>query len=142
MGVSPISLKKNRCSRHFRPMERSAGSRRRSFANLDRINTGRSEKRNTTDRLGWESPKQRPRLFTSSIICAFLGLPALLIRILLFAISLQRRVDPLSQQLHLTGVGQTLGILGKKKQNRCFSCHSRVPQDISQVTSHTSLYLG
>ncbi len=34
MGVSPISLKKNRCSRHFRPMERSAGSRRRSFANL------------------------------------------------------------------------------------------------------------
>lgn len=35
MGVSPISLKKNRCSRHFRPMERSAGSRRRSFANLD-----------------------------------------------------------------------------------------------------------
>lgn len=35
MGVSPISLKKNRCSKHFRPMERSAGSRRRSFANLN-----------------------------------------------------------------------------------------------------------
>lgn len=34
MGVSPISLKKNKCSRHFRPMERSAGSRSNSFANL------------------------------------------------------------------------------------------------------------
>lgn len=34
MGVSPISLKKKRCSRHFSPMERSAGRRRRSLANL------------------------------------------------------------------------------------------------------------
>lgn len=34
IGVSPISLKKNRCSKHFKPMERSAGSRRRSLANL------------------------------------------------------------------------------------------------------------
>lgn len=34
MGVSPISLKKNRCSRHFRPMDRRAGRRSKSFANL------------------------------------------------------------------------------------------------------------
>lgn len=34
MGVSPISLKKKRCSKHFKPMDRSAGSRRRSLANL------------------------------------------------------------------------------------------------------------
>lgn len=34
IGVSPISLKKNRCSKHFKPMDRSAGSRRRSLANL------------------------------------------------------------------------------------------------------------
>lgn len=34
MGVSPMSLKKKRCSRHFRPMERRAGSRSSSFANL------------------------------------------------------------------------------------------------------------
>ena len=35
MGVSPISLKKKRCSRHFSPMDRSAGRRRRSLANLE-----------------------------------------------------------------------------------------------------------
>lgn len=34
MGVSPMSLKKNKCSRHFRPMERSAGNRSNSLANL------------------------------------------------------------------------------------------------------------
>lgn len=34
MGVSPISLKKKRCSRHFRPMERRAGRRSSSLANL------------------------------------------------------------------------------------------------------------
>lgn len=34
MGVSPISLKKKRCSRHLSPMERNAGSLRRSLANL------------------------------------------------------------------------------------------------------------
>jgi hypothetical protein len=34
IGVSPISLKKNRCSKHFKPIERSAGSLRRSLANL------------------------------------------------------------------------------------------------------------
>lgn len=34
IGVSPISLKKNRCSKHFKPMDRRAGSRRRSLANL------------------------------------------------------------------------------------------------------------
>ncbi len=34
MGVSPINLKKKRCSRHFRPMERRAGSRSNSLANL------------------------------------------------------------------------------------------------------------
>lgn len=34
MGVSPMSLKKKRCSRHFRPMERRAGSRSSSLANL------------------------------------------------------------------------------------------------------------
>lgn len=34
MGVSPISLKKKRCSRHLRPMERRAGSRSSSLANL------------------------------------------------------------------------------------------------------------
>ena len=32
MGVSPISLKKKRCSRHLSPMERRAGRRRRSLA--------------------------------------------------------------------------------------------------------------
>lgn len=35
IGVSPISLKKKRCSRHFSPMERRAGRRSKSFANLD-----------------------------------------------------------------------------------------------------------
>lgn len=34
MGVSPMSLKKNRCSKHFSPMERRAGSRSNSLANL------------------------------------------------------------------------------------------------------------
>lgn len=34
MGVSPMSLKKNKCSRHLRPMERSAGNRSNSLANL------------------------------------------------------------------------------------------------------------
>lgn len=34
MGVSPMSLKKKRCSRHLRPMERRAGRRSSSFANL------------------------------------------------------------------------------------------------------------
>lgn len=33
MGVSPMSLKKNRCSRHLRPMERRAGRRSSSLAN-------------------------------------------------------------------------------------------------------------
>lgn len=34
IGVSPMSLKKNRCSKHFSPMERRAGSRSNSLANL------------------------------------------------------------------------------------------------------------
>lgn len=34
MGVSPISLKKKRCSRHFSPIERRAGRRSKSLANL------------------------------------------------------------------------------------------------------------
>lgn len=34
IGVSPISLKKNRCSKHLRPMERRAGRRSSSLANL------------------------------------------------------------------------------------------------------------
>lgn len=34
MGVSPMSLKKKRCSRHLRPMERRAGSRSSNLANL------------------------------------------------------------------------------------------------------------
>lgn len=34
MGVSPMSLKKKRCSRHLRPMERRAGRRSSSLANL------------------------------------------------------------------------------------------------------------
>lgn len=50
MGVSPISLKKNRCSRHFRPMERSAGRRRRSFANLD---DGEKDENRVTDLWLW-----------------------------------------------------------------------------------------
>lgn len=33
MGVSPMSLKKNRCSRHLRPMDRRAGRRSSSLAN-------------------------------------------------------------------------------------------------------------
>lgn len=36
MGVSPMSLKKNKCSRHLRPMERSAGNRSNSLANLSK----------------------------------------------------------------------------------------------------------
>lgn len=39
MGVSPMSLKKNKCSRHFRPMERSAGNRSNSLANLSQHKT-------------------------------------------------------------------------------------------------------
>lgn len=34
MGVSPMSLKKKRCSRHLSPMERRAGRRSNSLANL------------------------------------------------------------------------------------------------------------
>lgn len=34
MGVSPMSLKKKRCSRHFKPMDRRAGRRSSSLANL------------------------------------------------------------------------------------------------------------
>lgn len=33
MGVSPMSLKKNRCSRHLRPMDLRAGRRSSSLAN-------------------------------------------------------------------------------------------------------------
>lgn len=40
MGVSPISLKKNKCSRHLRPMERSAGNRSNSLANLSETGQG------------------------------------------------------------------------------------------------------
>lgn len=36
MGVSPMSLKKNRCSRHLRPMDLRAGRRSSSLANLRR----------------------------------------------------------------------------------------------------------
>lgn len=36
MGVSPMSLKKKRCSRHFRPMDRRAGRRSSSLANLEK----------------------------------------------------------------------------------------------------------
>ena len=43
MGVSPMSLKKKRCSRHLRPMERRAGRRSSSLANL------------------WEGPWKRKR---------------------------------------------------------------------------------
>ena len=39
MGVSPMSLKKNKCSRHLRPMERSAGNRSNSLANLSQHRT-------------------------------------------------------------------------------------------------------
>lgn len=33
MGVSPINLKKNKCSRHLSPMDRRAGSRSNNLAN-------------------------------------------------------------------------------------------------------------
>lgn len=36
MGVSPMSLKKNRCSKHLRPMERRAGRRSSNLANLSK----------------------------------------------------------------------------------------------------------
>lgn len=39
IGVSPISLKKKRCSKHLSPMERSAGNRSNSLANLFRNRT-------------------------------------------------------------------------------------------------------
>lgn len=42
--------------------------------------------------------------------------PALLIGVLLFAVSLERRVHPLSQKLHLTGVRQTLGIFKQQHE--------------------------
>lgn len=48
MGVSPISLKKKRCSRHFRPMDRRAGRRSRSLANLG---DKRRDKRSGSPRL-------------------------------------------------------------------------------------------
>lgn len=50
IGVSPISLKKNRCSRHFSPMERRAGRRRSSLANL------KSKKKK-------KNPTQTPQLY-------------------------------------------------------------------------------
>lgn len=34
MGVSPINLKKNKCSKHLRPILRRAGSRNSNLANL------------------------------------------------------------------------------------------------------------
>lgn len=40
IGVSPMSLKKNKCSRHLRPMERSAGNRNSSLANLSQHRRG------------------------------------------------------------------------------------------------------
>lgn len=43
-------------------------------------------------------------------MCVRCPLPALLIGILLFAVRLERRIYPLPQELHLAGVGQTLGI--------------------------------
>lgn len=41
------------------------------------------------------------------------SIPALLVGVSLFTVSLQRRVHPLSQQLHLTGIWQALGIFKK-----------------------------
>lgn len=125
MGVSPISLKKNRCSRHFRPMERSAGSRRSSFANLDEASSGYKLllpcwwERERGHSLGTDTiPEElsdKPLLKQlSNVRLALLWcvseLPALLIGVFLFAVSLQRSVYSLPQQLHFTGVGQTLGI--------------------------------
>lgn len=43
------------------------------------------------------------------------SVPSLLIWVFLFAVSLERRIHPLSQELHLTGVGQTLGIFRWKQ---------------------------
>lgn len=138
MGVSPISLKKNRCSRHFRPMERSAGSRRRSFANLGdggtlepttNLVSNTEAQVCVTDpnpeindkKCWWEryriTPRTDPRSAypqahmsrcSSAVRCS--SLPALLVGVFLLAVRLQGRVHPLSEQLHLAGVGQTLGI--------------------------------
>lgn len=67
MGVSPINLKKKRCSRHFKPMDRSAGSRRRSLANL-REETASGDKRSSTDsdELLMDDIKHEP-LFTAEL---------------------------------------------------------------------------
>ncbi len=46
MGVSPMSLKKNRCSKHFSPMERRAGSRSNSLANLHTKTHNQTPKKN------------------------------------------------------------------------------------------------
>lgn len=49
MGVSPMSLKKNRCSRHLRPMERRAGRRSSNLANLPK----RREKKKIIHHFDW-----------------------------------------------------------------------------------------
>lgn len=76
MGVSPMSLKKKRCSRHFSPMERSAGRRRRSLANL-----GKSRVRGTREALpalSHLSPSlHRPRFSQKNAFGAFSDLDSL-----------------------------------------------------------------
>lgn len=65
MGVSPMSLKKNKCSRHLRPMERSAGNRSNSLANLSQHKGGgggdiRPEDRGSiTHVTGMEDPEEK-----------------------------------------------------------------------------------
>lgn len=109
MGVSPMSLKKNRCSRHLRPMDLRAGRRSSSLANL-RAGETRSQ--------GWGhagperalAPPPRCGRALSAVS------PARLLGVLLLAVGLQGRVDLLSQDLDLAGAGEALGIWGGRKR--------------------------
>jgi len=96
-------------------MERSAGNRSNSLANLSG-GGGRREKHKTRIiRPGSRELKTRrmeEHAWSPPETCV---LPAGLVGVLVFAEGLQRRVDLLPQRLHLARVGQTFGVCGETR---------------------------
>ena len=114
MGVSPRSLKKNRCSRHLRPMDLRAGRRSSSLANLRAWEMLSKSWGHADPEHAPVAPPPRCGPGALSAIS-----PALLLRVLLFAVGLQGRIYFFSQDLDLAGVGEALGIWdGRKRGGR------------------------
>lgn len=109
MGVSPMSLKKNRCSRHLRPMERRAGRRSSNLANL------------TNKKRAAVSIKYLHHVWYCSLSSwFFFPLPARLVGVFLFRVRLQRCVNLFPQPLDLLWVWKTFRIC-RHNQDKCCS---------------------